>query len=103
VWLDASAARRRRIRRMGWHFFTPPEPDPNDPRFRCQPPASVRLLATFEWEDEAEDGEDIGPLIVYDPEKDDVVWESSDWMRLSGARQLAEAKQWQFGIDGSSR
>ncbi len=89
------------LRASGELFFQPPQPDPNDPRFRPQPPPSDRLQATFKWEDAAGDGEDIGPLIVFDPDTKDVVWESPDWVRVSEARALAKNKGWQFGIDGS--
>ena len=81
-----------------WHR----DPDPNDPRGRPEPPVSPELQATFKWEQTAEDGEDIGPLIVYSPEENDVVWESPEWMRLSEARALASRKEWQFTQDGSS-
>jgi hypothetical protein len=78
------------------------KPDPDDPRSREEPPPSSRLQATFKWEDQAEDGEDIGPLIVYDPDAQDVVWETPDWVRVSEAKALASSKKWQFAVDGSS-
>jgi hypothetical protein len=78
------------------------DPDPNDPRGRPEPPVSPRLQATFKWEQTDEDGEDVGPLIVFSPEEDDVVWESPEWMRLSEAEALADRKEWQFTRDGSS-
>lgn len=81
-------------------FFTQPQRRPDDPISRPEPPPSTRLQATFKWEETAEDGEDIGPLIVFDPDERDVIWESPDWVRVSEARALAEAKGWQFGIDG---
>src|SRR5712691_9906956 len=83
-------------------FFARFEADPDDPRQHREPPASEVLQATFKWEDTADDGEDIGPLIVYDPERNDVVWESSDWVRLSEAKALAVQKGWRFSQDGSS-
>ena len=86
----------------GPHFYKQPEPNPNDPRLRDEPPPSPRLQATFKWEDQTEDGEDIGPLIVYDPDAKEVVWESHDWVHLTEARELAQAKGWHFGVDGSS-
>lgn len=82
--------------------YEPYRRPPDDPIFQAEPPASTRLSATFKWEDEDKDGEDIGPLVVFDPDKG-VIWEAPDWMRVSEARALAEAKGWQFGIDGSSK
>jgi len=76
--------------------------DPDDPRERPEPPDSLVFQATFKWEDTADDGEDIGPLIVYDPEQNEVVWESADWVRLSEAQALATEKGWRFSQDGSS-
>src|SRR2546430_17735228 len=76
--------------------------DPDDPRRRPEPPASEALQATFKWEDTADDGEDIGPLIVYDPDQNEVVWASADWVRLSEAKALAAQKGWRFSQDGSS-
>ena len=78
------------------------QPDPHDPGLQNEPPTSPGLQATFEWEDQAEDGEDIGPLVVSDPVANEVVWETPDWVRLSEARSLAAAKRWQFFADGSS-
>jgi hypothetical protein len=78
------------------------DPDPNDPRRRPEPPASPSLQATFKWEHTDDDGEDIGPLIVFSPEENDVVWESPEWMRLTDAQAFAAQKQWQFTQDGSS-
>jgi hypothetical protein len=86
----------------GPHFYKQQEPDPNDPKLREEPGPSPRLQATLKWEDQTEDGEDIGPLIVYDPDAKEVVWESGNWLRLTEARQLAQTKGWRFGIDGSS-
>jgi hypothetical protein len=87
-------------RASGPHFFEPLPVDPNDLRNRPEPPASTKLHATFKWEETGEEGEDIGPLIVYDPELSEVVWESTQWLTLTAARSLAEAKGWRFGIDG---
>jgi hypothetical protein len=78
------------------------DPDPNDPRRRPEPSVSPDLQATFKWEQTDEDGEDIGPLIVFSPEQHEVVWESPEWMRLSEAQTLAAQKEWQFTQDGSS-
>jgi hypothetical protein len=78
------------------------DPDPNDPRARREPPASRGLQATFKWEHTDDDGEDVGPLIVFSPEANDVVWESPEWMRLSDAQALAAQKQWEFTQDGTS-
>jgi len=80
-------------------FFARPQRRPDDPIFRPEPPPSTRLQATFKWEDNDVSGEDIGPLIVFDPDAKDVIWESADWVRVSEARALADAKGWQFGID----
>jgi hypothetical protein len=57
-----------------------------EPSYPKEPPDTPGLRATFKWEDEAEDGEDIGPLIVSDPSRGVVVWEPEDWIRLSEAR-----------------
>jgi hypothetical protein len=81
------------------HSFNP---DPDDPRLQDEPPASEHLQATFKWEHQTEDGEDIGPLIVYDQDANRVVWETSEWVRVSEAQALASSKGWQFSIDGSS-
>ena len=62
------------------------------------PNASPELCATFKWEDETDDGEDIGPLIVSHP-KLGVVWESDEWMRESTARELAREKGWRYAVD----
>jgi hypothetical protein len=35
-----------------------------------------------------------------DPDKNDVISESPDWMRLSEARAPSDAKRWRFGADG---
>lgn len=70
-----------------------------DPRLWGAPPTSDRLQATFKWEDEAEDGESVGPLIVFDPDAGDVIWESGDWLRLSEARAFSTARSWRFGVD----
>ena len=56
------------------------------------------IEATFKGEDQAENGEIIGPLIVWDHEKDDLVQEF-DWMPLSEARKLAEKNGWRLTED----
>jgi hypothetical protein len=89
-------------RRILVYFARVWDSDPQDPRARPEPPASPSLQATFKWEQTDDDGEDIGPLIVFSPEDSEVVWESSEWMRLSEAQTLAAQKQWQFTQDGSS-
>ena len=35
-------------------------------------------------------------MIVSDPDKKEIVWESPDWVRVSEARALADVKRWQF-------
>jgi len=62
------------------------------------PNASPELYATFKWEDETDDGEEVGPLIVSHP-KLGFVWESDEWMRESAARQLAQEKGWRYSVD----
>jgi hypothetical protein len=79
--------------------FSKASPDQVDPHLPTEPAASGELSAVFKWEDEAEDGEDIGPLIVSDP-NEGVIWETADWIRVSEARALADAKGWRFAIDG---
>jgi hypothetical protein len=59
----------------------------------------AKMQATFKQED-AEDGEMVGPLIVWDPEKNDLHCESDEWMRESQARKVAEEKGWEYSIDG---
>ena len=56
------------------------------------------IEATFKGEDEAENGEIIGPLILWDHDKNDFVKEF-DWMPLSEARKLAETNGWHFTED----
>ena len=75
-----------------------PRPD-GDPRLSGAPSPSDRLQATFKCEDEAEDGESVGPLIVFDPDAGDVIWESADWLTLSEARAFSTARNWRFSID----
>jgi hypothetical protein len=60
------------------------------------------LHATFKWEDEDEEtGEMVGPLFVWDEDKDEMHWQSEDeWMRESEARKLAEEKGWGYNVDG---
>lgn len=81
----------------GPHFFKPHESDPSDPRLREEPPPSRHLVAMLKWE-MTEEGEDMGPLIVSDPDTREVLWEASEWMRLSEARKLAAEKGWRFDI-----
>jgi hypothetical protein len=60
----------------------------------------TRAQATFKWEETGQDGEDLGPLIVWDPVTKSVIWESEDWLTESAARRLAQDKGWRFSVDG---
>jgi hypothetical protein len=51
-------------------------------------------------EDETEDGQMLGPLIVWDHQKNELFWESEDWLPESEARMLAEERGWRYAIDG---
>ncbi len=58
------------------------------------------LMATFKFEDVAEDGEWVGPLYVDDLQTGELVWQSEDWMRESEARKLAETNGWHYDPGG---
>jgi hypothetical protein len=75
--------------------------EPAIERYRSapMPEADPQLQATFKWEDDLDDGERVGPLIVAHPTRG-VLWESADWMTESDARALAEEKRWTYAVDG---
>jgi hypothetical protein len=56
-----------------------------------EPPTGADFQATWRPEDRGDDGESIGPRVVWDPERR-VVWESVEWMRQFEAQELAERK-----------
>ncbi len=60
-----------------------------------EPPTGADLEATWKPEDCGDDGEQIGPLIVWDSHRR-VVWESVEWMRVARARELAHNKGYTF-------
>ena len=62
------------------------------------PPADNELDATFKAEEDDEQGELRGPLIVSHPERG-VLWESSEWMGESQARALARQRRWRYSRD----
>jgi len=61
------------------------------PDNEAEPPTGPDLQATWRPEDHGDDGEAIGPLIVWDPQKR-MVYESDEWMRQTQARELARSK-----------
>jgi len=79
--------------------FRPAQRDPDDSRLQDEPPPSSRLRATFKWEETANDGEDVGPLLVFNPDEGMVIWESPDWLRRSEAEALAHRKGWKYSTD----
>ncbi len=62
------------------------------------PPADNELDATFKAEEDDEQGELRGPLIVSHPERG-VLWESPEWMGESQARALARQRRWRYSRD----
>ena len=61
------------------------------PDDEAEPPTGPDLQATWRPEDHGDNGEAIGPLIVWDPQKR-IVCESDEWMRQPRARELAKNK-----------
>lgn len=75
------------------------EPSPDRHAAR-QPPTAADLKATFKWEDDNNNGDQIGALIVWDPRSQTVVWESNDWMTLDEANKIASQRGWHLHLDG---
>lgn len=79
-----------------WEPIDDAEPRPRSPT----EVVDARPEATFKWEETGEDGEDLGPLIVWDPVTNTVIWESEDWLTESAARRMADENGWRLSVDG---
>jgi hypothetical protein len=62
-------------------------------------PTGPHLIATFKSEDVTNDGQDVGPVSVWDTVEERVVWQSDGWMRESLFVALCEARGWQPEFD----